>query len=108
MGSDEWCKRSDSALANIEGIQKLVDDILVEGTNYEELFERTEKVLTRCLQHNITISLDKMEIGESVTFAGYRVSKHGVEPEEKRTEAITSYPTPASRKDVKSFLGLAQ
>ena len=31
--SDEWCKRSDVALSGITGVHKLVDDILIEGTD---------------------------------------------------------------------------
>ena len=106
--SDEWCKRSDKALAGIPGVQKLVDDILVEGTHYDDLLMKVEKVLKRCLDKNITISSDKIEIGESVTFAGYKVPKEGVVPKEKRIQAITDFPVPKTRKDLKSFLGLAE
>jgi hypothetical protein len=69
--SDEWCKRSDKAIAGIPGVQKLVDDILIEGTTYDELFERIDQVLQRCKEANITISLQKMQIGEEVDFASY-------------------------------------
>ena len=64
--SDEWCKRSDAALSGILGVHKLVDDILIEGSNYMELLERLETVLKRCVESNITISLEKMQIGDSV------------------------------------------
>ena len=58
--SDEWCKRSDAALSGIPGVHKLVDDILIEAKDYNQLFERIETVLNRCLDSNITISLKKM------------------------------------------------
>ena len=58
--SDEWCKRSDAALTGITGVHKLIDDILIEGKDYDELFKRIEIVLERCLKSNITISLKKM------------------------------------------------
>ena len=35
--SDEWWKRSDVALSGIAGVHKLVDDILIEGTDYDDL-----------------------------------------------------------------------
>jgi hypothetical protein len=106
--SDEWCKRSDKALAGIPGVQKLVDDILIEGTTYDELFERIELVLKRCTEANITISLQKMQIGEEVDFASYKVSKNSIVPAKERIQAITDFPAPKTRKDLKSFLGLAQ
>ena len=105
--SDEWCKRSDAALAGIPGVQKLVDDILIEAKDYNQLFERTETVLNRCVDSNITISLKKMEIGESVVFAGYNISSKGIHPIEERIAAIKNFPTPQNTTNLKSFLGLA-
>ena len=106
--SDEWCKRSDAALAGITGVHKLIDDILIEGKDYKELFERIEIVLERCLKSNITISLKKMQVGETVNFAGYQVSEIGILPAKERTQAITEYPKPNSKTPLKGFLGLAQ
>ena len=105
--SDEWCKRSDEALSGIPGVHKLVDDILIEGTDYDELFTRIEEVLQRCMKTNITISLKKMQVGESVIFAGYQVSGNGIHPVGDRTKAIKEFPAPKNTKEMKSFLGLA-
>ena len=76
--SDEWCKRSDAALCGIPGVHKLVDDILIEAKDYNQLLKRLETVLDRCVNSNITISLKKMQIGESVIFAGYNISSNGL------------------------------
>ena len=105
--SDEWCKRSDAALVGLPGVHKLVDDILIEAPTYEELFERIENVLNRCVESNITISLKKMQVGESVIFSGYHVSSEGVQPIAERIQAIKDFPTPSNVTAVKSFLGLA-
>ena len=105
--SDEWCKRSDEALSGIPGVHKLVDDILIEAEDYNKLFERIETVLDRCVKSNITISLKKMEVGESVVFAGYTISNEGIQPIADRTAAIRNFPTPTNTKELKSFLGLS-
>ena len=105
--SDEWCKRSDEALSGIPGVHKLVDDILIEATDYDNLLEKLENVLKRCLESNITISLDKLQVGESVIFAGYKVSAKSVHPIKERTEAIKNFPAPTNKTELKSFLGLA-
>ena len=105
--SDEWCKRSDEALSGIPGVHKLVDDILIEAEDYNKLFERIETVLDRCIKSNITISLKKMEVGESVVFAGYTISNEGIQPIADRTAAIRNFPTPTNTKELKSFLGLS-
>ena len=103
---DEFCRRSDDAIQGLEGVLKLVDDILVFASNYGELFKRVEAVLQRCTEHNITLSKKKIEIG-NVTFAGYDVSAEGHSPTAERIKAITDFPTPL--KDVsavRSFLGM--
>ena len=105
--SDEWCKRSDAALAGIEGVHKLVDDILIEGKDYDHLFARIETVLQRCVNSNITISLKKMQVGETVVFAGFQVSAKGIHPVKERMQAITDYPTPTNTTELKGFLGLS-
>ena len=103
---DEFCRRSDDAIRDLEGVLKLVDDILVYARNYDELFQRVEAVLQRCTEHNITLSKKKIEIG-NVTFAGYDVSAKGHSPTVDRIKAIVEFPTPL--KDVtavRSFLGM--
>ena len=105
--SDEWCKRSDAALSGIPGVHKLVDDILIEAKDYNQLFERIETVLNRCLDSNITISLKKMQVGQSVIFAGFNISSDGIHPIEERIAAIKNFPTPKATTNLKSFLGLA-
>ena len=58
---DEFIRRSDEALANLTGVLKLVDDILVYAESYEELFNRVEAVLQRCTDHGITLSKRKID-----------------------------------------------
>ena len=41
---DEFYAKSDRALADIPGVFKLVDDILVHGESYGELLERIKTV----------------------------------------------------------------
>ena len=103
---DEFCRRSDDAIQSLVGVLKLVDDILVYASNYDELFRRVEAVLQRCTEHNITLSKKKIEIGD-VTFAGYDISAKGHSPTAERIKAIVEFPTPF--KDVtavRSFLGM--
>ena len=105
---DEFCRRSDEALEDLDGVLKLVDDILVYGETYEQLFERAEAVLKRCTERNITLSRKKIEIGNQVTFAGFDVSAKGHSPTKDRIKAITEFKAPKNVSGVRSFLGLAQ
>ena len=46
--SDEWCRRSDQAIQGLEGVLKIVDDILVYAPTEEKLLERLRPVLLGC------------------------------------------------------------
>ena len=78
--SDEFCRHSDKVIEGLPRIRKLVDDILVQAPDMETLRNRIDQLLARCRLHNFTLSRKKLEIGESVEFAGQIVSQTGVQP----------------------------
>ena len=55
LSGDEFCARTDRALADIPGVFKLVDDILVHGKDYIELLKRIKTVFARCEKTNINL-----------------------------------------------------
>ena len=62
------------------------------------------------MEKNITISKKKLELGEKVTFAGFKVSAKGVAPTKERIEAIINIPS-SSMKDltgIRSFQGATE
>ena len=103
--SDEFCRRTDEALADLP-IRKLVDDILITAETMEELKSKCTELLQRCDQHNIALSKNKFKMGERVTFAGFNIDANGVTPLETRLQAIEEFPTPKNITDVRSFLGI--
>ena len=78
---DEFCARTDKALAGIPGVFKLVDDILMVADNVKQLLGRIKSVFKRCQDHGITLSNTKFQVGSKVKFAGYVVSDKGKEPD---------------------------
>ena len=90
-----------------------MDDILIQGADIEQLAKSLEEVLQRCQLHNITISVQKMECGDTVSFAGYIISALGTEkrecrPDPTKIEALKAFKQPTSITEVRSFLGAAQ
>jgi transposase InsO family protein len=71
------------------------------------LLKRLEEVLNRCRDHSIRLSLQKMEVGTSVKFAGHIISGNGIMPDPDKVEAIRAFKTPENVTDLRSFLGLA-
>lgn len=103
---DEYCRRGDKALEGVLNIRKIVDDILCFADSLEQLKEVITSVLNRCRQHGITLSESKFIIGREVKYAGYIIGASGVKADAKKIEAVTKFPTPTNRSELKSFLGL--
>ena len=53
---DEFCLRTDKAFANLQGVKKLVDDVLIYASTIEELLGRIQNAFERCEEWGITLS----------------------------------------------------
>ena len=102
--SDAFCYLTDQIL---ELITKIIDDGLLQGETEEEVLQQFEETLIKCRQNNLKLSLPKLEFGETVEFAGYKLSYGKIEPCDARLAAVRKFPTPTDVSSLRSFLGLA-
>ena len=79
--SDDWCWISDTVIGGFPWTKKMVDDILIHVLDYTTLHKRLNLVLTRCQDINLTISKAKLQIGDTISFAGHTISKDGIYPD---------------------------
>ena len=84
-----------------------MDDILVWAETEEELMERTRIILSRCKEHNISISRKKLELGTELGFAGHIISQNGIRPDDDKYKAIKEFPAHKKPQRLRSFLGVA-
>jgi hypothetical protein len=85
-----------------------LDDIIIFGETLEDHHIRLREVLDRLRQYNLKIEPDKCEfLKTELTYLGHVVTGEGVKPDPQKVHAISNFPTPKNRTDVKSFLGLA-
>ena len=103
---DEFCARTDKALAGIPGVFKLVDDILMFGDSMEQLLDLVKAVSKCCKEHGIILSNTKYQVANKVKFAGYLVSDKGRRPDPDKVATISQFPIPENLTDLRSFLGL--
>ena len=52
---DEYCARGDGALQGIEQVEKVVDDILIQGETAQKHLNTVVAVLSRSRKHGITL-----------------------------------------------------
>ena len=106
LSSDTWLRASDEVTNGLPGTFKLVDDILIGATDYEQLSVRLEALLVRCDAADMTLSSNKVQVGEKVTFAGYVLDGATVYADPAKVEAITRYPEPTKLKELRGWFGL--
>ena len=105
--SDEWCFTSDVIVIGLAWVRKIVDDLLAWARSLMELYDRVVIILTRCRVNNITLSISKLEVSDSLIFAGHLVTSNGIKPDPAKTESISKFKTPSNITELRSFLGLA-
>ncbi|KAK1631342.1 hypothetical protein QYE76_005657 [Lolium multiflorum] len=84
------------------------DDILIYSRNESEHTIHIRHVLQVLRDNQLYGNLEKCTFcKDKVIFLGYVVSKHGVEVDVSKIEAIQNWPTPMNVSQVRSFHGLA-
>ncbi|KAK3517158.1 hypothetical protein QTP86_019099, partial [Hemibagrus guttatus] len=91
-----------------KGVIAYIDDILVYSSSMEEHVRMVREVRGRLQQHHLYAKLEKCEFHRStVTFLGYVISRHGVEMDVVKVQAVTEWPAPNSVRELQRFLGFA-
>ncbi|CCO36711.1 Retrotransposable element Tf2 155 kDa protein type 1 [Rhizoctonia solani AG-1 IB] len=83
-----------------------LDDILIFSKNPAEHTNHVREVLQRLARNQLFCKPSKCHFHVStVEYLGIRISPLGFSMDEKKVEAVTSWPTPRSVKQVQAFLG---
>ena len=97
-----------TALAGIEGVDNISDDIIVHGPDQKTHDQRLLKTMERLRQHGLTLNADKCLFNvDRLVFMGILLSEKGIGPTEERVRALQETREPETVGEVRSFLGLA-
>ena len=92
---------------DIEGVEIVVDDLLIWGETEEQHDSRLEKVLQRAQQRNLKLNKDKSQIKcKEIHYVGHIIGKDGLKPDPKKVEAIVNMDAPKDKEEVQRFLGM--
>ena len=98
----------DEAFAGLTGYRRVIDDVVIYDSDATQHTDHVRQFLQWCTERQITLNTDKWEFAQpQVTFAGFIVSEQGYRVDRSITDAISSFPTPANRTDLRAFFGLA-
>jgi len=84
-----------------------LDDIIVYGKTFEEVFQNLQDVFARFDKYNLKLKAKKCKLFQrKVNFLGHVVSEAGIECDPKKIEKINQIVPPKNRSEVRSILGL--
>ena len=84
------------------------DDILVYSTSNDEHLPHLRKLFQVLTEAELYINTKKsMFMKKEIAFLGFIIKHGSISMEPKKIEAIHTWPTPASIKEIQAFLGLA-
>ena len=92
---------------DIDGVEVVVDDILMWGTNGAEHDSRLIKVLDRAHLRNLKLNKSKCQFKkQEIAYLGHILTKDGLKPDPKKTQAINNMTPPTSKEALQHFLGM--
>ncbi|KAL0176934.1 hypothetical protein M9458_029264, partial [Cirrhinus mrigala] len=85
-----------------------IDDILIFSSSLAEHIQHVRAVLQRLISHQLFAKEEKCEFHQDkVTFLGYIISPEGVAMDDKKVNAVLSWPRPTTLRELQRFLGFA-
>ncbi|XP_028968852.1 uncharacterized protein K02A2.6-like, partial [Galendromus occidentalis] len=104
-----WQRFIEGVLAGINGVECVMDDIIVTGKTDQEHLERLEEVLSRLNDQDIRLNVEKCQFfQESVTYCGFVLKHQQIHKCDDKVQAIKEAPSPKTVGELKAFLGLIQ
>ena len=105
--SEHYNQHMDKAFAGMHNFHKIVDDVVIFDEDKTEHIKHVQQFLRRCEEKNITLNSNKFRFCQiEITYAGFELSADRYTICKDITNAITKFPTPSSRTDLRSFFGL--
>lgn len=85
-----------------------LDDIIITGSTFEEHASLLTQVLERLKFANLTVNLNKCKFFRpELEYLGHVVDRFGLRVNPAKVSAITAFPTPKTKKEVRRFLGMS-
>ena len=102
-----WQRFIEQVLAEVDGTCVIMDDLLVGGSNDEEHLRNLEAVFMQFKKFGLRVKVPKcVFMAPSVVYFGLRFSEYGLQPTDKKVQAIKEAPTPRNVTELRSFLGM--
>ena len=104
--SEVYQRKISEMVADLEGCQAIIDDILIWGKDMEEHDRRLKSVLDRVRQNNMKLSRDKCEFRKNrITYVGHVLTDKGLQPDDEKIRAVINMKVPTNKQELQTFMG---
>ena len=104
---DGYTQRMDMIVAGTPDYEHCVDDSVLWDDSIQQNFVRVCEFLEKCSRQGCIFNPKKFQFAEDeVQFLGFNITKTGIKPLQSSLDAISSFPTPQSITDIRSWFGL--
>jgi len=84
-----------------------LDDIVIYSESWEEHLKHIREALERLRKSNLTAKPSKCQFRmKECVYLGHKIGNGEVKPDQDKISAVTNYPVPKTKKQVRGFLGL--
>ena len=91
----------------MDGVEVIVDNILVHGKTLAEHNKRLTRVLDKARSINLKLNKAKCDIAQpEIDYVGHRLSGEGLKPSSQRVEAIMKMRDPENHAELETILGM--
>ena len=95
------------AFGGLLAFRRIVDDMVIYGKDKERHIAHVKQFLQRYQDRQISLNRDKCTFCQTtITFTGFKLSPEGYCIDSSIIDAVSSFPAPSSRSDLRSFFGL--
>ena len=92
---------------DIEGVEIVMDDILVHARTDSEHDARLEQVLLRCREKNLKLNPKELRLKtKQVEYIGHVLTENGLQPDPKKVDAVINFSAPVDKQELQRFLGM--
>ena len=105
----KWQKAIEQVLSPLigNGVQVILDDMIITGPNDEAHLNNLEKVLQKLQDYGLRANLDKCRFFQDrIEFCGHAIDKNGLHETDSKIKAITSMKRPTNKSEIKTFVGM--
>ena len=105
--SEHYNCRMTEAFKGLSGFRRVVDDFVIYDGDLSNHVTHVKQFLKCCADNNIALNLEKSRFFQTkTTFTGFLLSEEGYQIDPSITSAISNYPVPTNRTELRSFVGL--